>query len=142
MSTTKEKILELVETVQHPPSWWWKVIGGVVVSASILWVRWLLSHRADEITKAREELAAMKLKAMQDDVKASTEIDTAKRNAAMMKVVQLHADATKMENEIVVLEADHAKSMAEVQAIQDKDWVTLNKLAGVPIPVPPAPKVP
>jgi len=131
MATTKEKILELAEKVKNPPNWWWKVLGGLLLFAAAMWIYWLLSHKAKELANARTELAAMKLKAMQAEVAAAVEKDEAKRKVAEAAAKELFAKAHAHEETIVALEADHAKSLMQVKAVQDKDWETLNKLAGV-----------
>lgn len=131
MATTKEKILELAEKVKNPPNWWWKVLGGLLLFGAAMWIYWLLSHKAKELANARNELAAMKLKAMQAEVAAAVEKDEAKRKAAEDAAKALFEKAHVAEASIVALESDHAKSLLQVKAIQDKDWDALNKLAGV-----------
>lgn len=130
--TTYEKILDLAEKVKNPPNWWWKVLGGLCLTATALWLYWLLSHKAKELTDAHAQLAILTLKAMQAETAASVEKDTDKRRLAEAKAAELFAKVAADEAILTQLNAAHLTSIMQINAIQDKDWDTLNKLAGVP----------
>ena len=49
--TTKEKILALAEKMKNPPSWWWKVLGGLIFLVMVIWLRYLLVKRSDALTQ-------------------------------------------------------------------------------------------
>jgi len=130
--TTYEKILDLAKKVKNPPNWWWKVLGGLCLTATTLWLYWLLSHKAKELTTARAQLAVLTLKAMQAETAATIEKDTDKRKAAETKAAELFAKVAADETTLANIEAAHLTSIMQINAIQDKDWASLNKLAGVP----------
>jgi uncharacterized protein YpmS len=129
--TTQEKILALAEKVKNPPTWWWKVLGGLIFLAMVIWIRYLLVKRSDALAALKTQATNNKLKAEQEALAAKVEVDITKRKAAEIAAqVALDNAAHEMEN-IVKLQADHLTHVAQLQAVADKDWDALNKLAGV-----------
>lgn len=129
--TTQEKILALAEKVKNPPSWWWKVLGGLIFLVMAIWIRYLLSKRADALAAERTEIAKRKLEAERAAVAAAVEKDVQKRRIAEIAAAESLKAAQKKEDELLALDAEHKKQVGLLQAVADKDWDALNKLAGV-----------
>lgn len=129
--TTQEKILALAEKLKNPPSWWWKVLGGVLVFLAVVWIYWTLTHKERQLAEARNALAKQKLEAMKAEVAARVESDTVKRKEAEAKAAELLKKVVAEEAAITAAEERHAKSVAQLSALESRDWETLNKLAGI-----------
>jgi len=131
MSDIKEKILVLAEKVKNPPTWWWKVLGGLIFFVMVLWIRYLLSKRSDELARLKTEAANAKLAAEQAGLASKVELDVNKRKAAEFAAGASLAKATNDLAKLDGLAAEHRTHMAQLQAVADKDWAALNVLAGV-----------
>jgi MoxR-like ATPase len=129
--TTKERILALAEKAKNPPSWWWKVLGGLILFVMVIWIGYLLSKRSEALAALKTENAKRKLEAQQAEVAAAVETDEKKRRSAVYAAQASLAKAEKDESELVALEAEHQKQLGLLKAVSDKDWDALNKLAGV-----------
>lgn len=129
--TTQKKILELAEKVKNPPSWWWKVLGGLIFLMMAIWIRYLLSKRADALAAEKTEIARRKLEAEKAAVAAKVETDVQKRRLAEIAAAESLKAAQKKEDELLRLDEEHKKQVGLLQAVADKDWDALNKLAGV-----------
>lgn len=130
----KDKVLVLAEKVKNPPTWWWKVLGGLIFLVMAIWISYLLSKRAEALAALKTEAAKKKLDAEQAAVAAKVEVDINKRKAAEITAQVALDNAAKQQHDLNVLEADHLRTVAQLQAVSDKDWDTLNKLAGVKTP--------
>lgn len=132
--TNREKILALAEKVKNPPSWWWKVLGGLLLLVFVLWIRYLLSKKSDELAKAKTELATLKLKAQQAEVAAKVDSNAAKR-AELEQVALVAREKFRAEEAALAkVEEEHRLNVARLKAVGDKDWDALNVLAGVKDP--------
>lgn len=125
------KIDEIAEKLKNPPTWLWKLLGGVILIV-VVWVFWYsLKKKSDEIARARTELEAEKFKAEQLVLRAKlTQDDMARREAEANAKIALDRVEAK-EGEIKKAEEEHAFNEAKVKALADKDWVALNALAGI-----------
>jgi len=130
--TTKEKILALAEKMKNPPSWWWKVLGGLIFLVMVIWLRYLLVKRSDALAQLKTDAANKKLEAEQAALMAKVEVDVSKRAAAELAAGSALARAKSAAANLEKLEAEHRTNVAQLQAVADKDWDALNKLAGVP----------
>ena len=131
MSDTKEKILALAEKVKNPPTWWWKVLGGLIFLVMVIWIRYLLSKRADELAEHRTSVANNELAAKQAELTAKVEVDVSKRKVAEMAAAAALTRVAVEKTHLSDLEAEHKLNVAQLQAVADKDWAALNLLAGV-----------
>lgn len=129
--TTQEKILDLAEKLKNPPSWWWKVLGGVLVFLAVVWIYWTLTSKERQLAEARNALAKQKLEAMKAEVASRVESDTTKRKEAEAKAAELLKKVVAEEAAITAAEERHAKSVGQLKALESRDWETLNKLAGI-----------
>lgn len=135
--STKEKILALAEKVKNPPTWWWKVLGGLILFVMVIWIAYLLSKQREALAQQKTDAAKKKLDAEQAMVAAKVEADVVKsKNAEIAAQVALD-NAKKQQQDILKIEADHARLAAQLNAVSNKDWDTLNKLAGVITPEAP-----
>jgi len=130
-TTTKEKILALAEKVKNPPSWWWKVLGGLIFLVMVIWIRYLLVKRSDALAELKTQAANKKLAAEQAGLLAKVEVDVTKRKNAELAAQVALDNANHEMAKIVELETEHKTHVASLQAVADKDWDALNKLAGV-----------
>lgn len=133
--TPQERILELAEKVKNPPSWWWKVLGGLIFLVMAIWISYLLSKRAESLAALKTAADKAKIDARIAETAAAVEKDVTKRKAAEQAAQIALAEATKQQNNIERLEKEHKSTVAQLQAVKDKDWDALNKLAGVATPV-------
>lgn len=129
--TTQERILALAEKVKNPPSWWWKVLGGLIFLVMAIWIRYLLSKRSEALAELKNQAARKKLEAEQAATAAKVEKDIQKRAAAELAAGQALARARAAEEELAKVNEDHLRAVAQLDAVANKDWDTLNKLAGV-----------
>jgi hypothetical protein len=129
--TTQDRILDLAEKVKNPPSWWWKVLGGLIFLAMAIWIRYLLSKRADALAAEKTEIAKRKYEAEQAAVSAAVEKDAQKRRLAEIAAAESLKAVKLKEDELLKLDQEHKKQVGLLQAVADKDWDALNKLAGV-----------
>jgi 4-amino-4-deoxy-L-arabinose transferase-like glycosyltransferase len=129
--TTQEKILDLAEKVKNPPTWWWKVLGGLIFAVMAIWIAYLLSKRSEALAALKTEADKKKLAADAAVVAAKVEVDVTKRKAAEEAAAAAFEAAKKEQDQILWLKVEHDKHVAQLQAVKDKDWDTLNKLAGV-----------
>jgi hypothetical protein len=132
--TTQEKIIALAEKVKNPPSWWWKVLGGLIFLVMVIWLRYLLVKRSEELARLKTEATNKKLAAQQAALLAKVETDVNKRAIAEAAARSALKAAREDEDKIIALEANHLTNIAQLQAVADKDWTALNKLAGVKVP--------
>ncbi len=130
--TPSKQILALAEKVKHPPNWWWKVLGGVIFVVMAVWISYLLSKRSESIAALKTEADKKKLAAEAAAVASKVEVDVNKRKAAEDAALLALAASKKEQDFITMLEVEHKTTVAQLQAVKDKDWDTLNKLAGVP----------
>ena len=129
--TTQERILDLAEKVKNPPSWWWKVLGGLIFLVMAIWISYLLSKRSEALAALKTEADKKKLAAEAAAVAAKVEKDVNKRKVAE-EAAQAALDAARQSQDaLLTLDAEHKKHVAQLQAVKDKDWDALNKLAGV-----------
>ena len=133
--TLQERILDLAEKVKNPPSWWWKVLGGLVFVVMAIWISYLLSKRAEALAALKTEADKKRLAAEAAAVAAKVEVDVTKRKAAEEAAQFALAAADIDRAKILALEAEHKTTVMQLQAVKDKDWDALNKLAGVATPV-------
>lgn len=131
LMTTQERILALAEKVKNPPTWWWKVLGGIIFLVMVVWIRYLLSKRSDALAELKTEAARRRLEAEQANVAAKVEVDVNKRKEAEAAAAAALDKARADQEDLVKLDAEHLKHVTQLQAVADKDWDTLNKLAGV-----------
>ena len=131
LMTTQERILALAEKVKNPPTWWWKVLGGVLLVVMAIWIQYLLSKRSDALAELKTEAAKKKLAAEQAAVAAKVEVDVNKRKEAETAAAVFLDRARKDQADIANLEAENQLHMKQLSAVADKDWDALNKLAGV-----------
>jgi 4-amino-4-deoxy-L-arabinose transferase-like glycosyltransferase len=129
--TPKERILDLAEKIKNPPSWWWKVLGGLIFLVMAIWIRYLLSKRSEALAALKTEADKKKLAAAAAAVAAKVEKDVVKRKAAEAAAFAAMSAANADRANIEKLESEHKKHVAQLQAVKDKDWDALNKLAGV-----------
>jgi len=129
--TTQERILALAEKVKNPPSWWWKVLGGLIFLVMAIWISYLLSKRSEALAALKTEADKKRLAAEKAAVDAKVEVDVNKRKAAEEAAQAALAAANIDQANIAKLEAEHKSHVAQLQAVKDKDWDALNKLAGV-----------
>lgn len=129
--TTQERILDLAEKVKNPPSWWWKVLGGLIFLVMAIWISYLLSKRSEALAALKTEADKKKLAAEKAAVDAKVETDVNKRRVAEAAATTALADAKKSQDSLLTLDAAHKREIAQLQAVKDKDWDALNKLAGV-----------
>jgi hypothetical protein len=129
--STQERILALAEKVKNPPSWWWKVLGGLIFLVMAIWIRYLLSKRAEALAAEKTEAAKRKYEAEQAAVAAAVEKDVEKRRVAETAAAESLKAAKRKEDELLLLDQEHKKQIGLLQAVADKDWDALNKLAGV-----------
>jgi len=129
--TPKEKITALAAKIQSPPSWLWKVLGGLLAAVSILWVRYLLNRNAEKLAAAKAALAATKLLAQQQAVTAKVDAFEKNRKDAEAASKASFDKALTDEAELTRLEAEHRTNVAQLKAVTNKDWAALNVLAGV-----------
>ena len=132
--TPQERILDLAEKLKNPPSWRWKVLGGLLLFGFVVWIRCLLSKKADELAKARTDLAELRLKSQQAEVAAKIEANDQKRKELEAVSKDAMAKFLAEEKALQAVEAEHRSNVAKLQAVADKDWDALNKLAGVKEP--------
>jgi len=131
--TTQERILALAEKMKNPPSWWWKVLGGLIFLVMVIWIRYLLTKRSEALAELKTQAANKKLAAQQAELAAKVEVDVSKRVVAEAAARTALKAAHEDEDKLVALEAEHASHVAQLQAVADKDWTALNKLAGVKV---------
>jgi hypothetical protein len=129
--TTQDRIIDLAEKVKNPPSWWWKVLGGLIFLAMAIWIRYLLSKRADALAAEKTEIAKRKYEAEQAAVSAAVEKDAQKRRLAEIAAAEALKAVKLKEDELLKLDQEHKKQVGLLQAVADKDWDALNKLAGI-----------
>ena len=129
--TTKERILALAEKIKNPPSWWWKVLGGVILFVMVIWIGILLSQKAKAMAAAKNEVAKHKLEAEAALTAAKVETDVNKRKVAEIAATETLKKIANDEAALAKQEEDHKQHLAQFNALADKDWDTLNKLAGV-----------
>ena len=129
--TTQERILDLAEKVKNPPSWWWKVLGGLIFLVMAVWISYLLSKRSEALAALKTEADKKRLAAEQAAVAAKVEKDVVKRRVAEEAAAKAMAAANLDKVNIEKLESEHKSHVAQLQAVKDKDWDALNKLAGV-----------
>ena len=129
--TTQERILDLAEKVKNPPSWWWKVLGGLILVVMAVWIAYLLSKRSEALAALKTEADKKRLAAEAAAVAAKVEKDVVKRKTAEEAAKAAMAAANLDRVNIEKLEAAHKTQVAQLQAVKDKDWDALNKLAGV-----------
>ncbi len=127
----QERILAIAEKVKNPPTWWWKVLGGIIAIALVIWINILLNERRKMFAAQRTELAQKKLAAEQAAIAAKVEADEAKRRAAEIAANAALIEAKKEEEALTKAEAAHELHVKQLDALADKDWDALNKLAGV-----------
>ena len=127
----KDKILALAEKVKNPPTWWWKVLGGILLFIAALWIGYLLQKNRQALAQLKTDAAKKKLDAEQAMVNAKVEQDVTKSQQAQIAAQVALDNAAKQQADILKLEADHARMAVQLRAVSDKDWDTLNKLAGV-----------
>jgi len=131
LPTLDTKIDELAAKKQAPPSWIWAALGGLIFMFSVWWLKYLLSKKADELSKAKTELETMKIKAQQAAVAAQVESETAKRKAAEDAAREAANRVSVDEKVLAAAETEYRKSKAKLDAVADQDWASLNKMAGV-----------
>lgn len=129
--TLQERILALAEKVKNPPSWWWKVLGGIIFFVMAVWISYLLSKRADALAELKTQAAKEKYDATKAETAASVERDISKRRDAELAAKVALANALKKQKDVETLEKEHKTAVAQLQAVKNKDWDALNKLAGV-----------
>ena len=129
--TTQERIAALAEKVKNPPSWWWKALGGLLLFVAAVWIAYLLSQRQKALAAAKNELATHKLEAEPAANAAKVEVDVAKRRTAEIAAEETLRKLTIDEAALVLQQEAYANQKAQLQAVYDNDWETLNKLAGV-----------
>jgi 4-amino-4-deoxy-L-arabinose transferase-like glycosyltransferase len=129
--TTQDRILDLAEKVKNPPSWWWKVLGGLILVVMAVWIAYLLSKRSEALAALKTEADKKRLAAEKAAVDAKVEKDVVKRRVAEEAAAKAMAAANLEQANIEKLDAEHKKQVAQLQAVKDKDWDALNKLAGV-----------
>jgi len=129
--TPQERILALAEKVKNPPSWWWKVLGGLIFLVMAVWISYLLSKRSEALAALKTEADKKKLAAEAAAVAAKVEKDVAKRKIAEEAAFAAMSAANLNKVNIEKLEVEHKRHVAQLQAVKDKDWDALNKLAGV-----------
>jgi len=132
--TTQERILDLAEKVKNPPSWWWKVLGGIIFVVMAIWISYLLSKRSEALAALKTESDKKRLAAEKAALAAKVEVDIDKRKVAEAAAQAALTAAKRDQDNITSLEAQHKTVVAQLQAVKDKDWDTLNKLAGVKTP--------
>lgn len=137
--TTQERILALAEKMKNPPSWWWKVLGGLIFIVMAVWISYLLSKRSEALAALKTEADKKQLAAEQARIAAKIEVDIDKRKVAETAALTALEKAKKDQLDIMALEVEHNGHVAQLQAIKDKDWDALNKLAGVKPAAPEAP---
>lgn len=135
--TTQERILALAEKVKNPPSWWWKVLGGLILVVMAIWISYLLSKRSEALAALKTEADKKLLVAEQARIAAKVEVDIDKRKVAEAAAQTALEKAKKDQLDIMGLEVEHNTHVAQLEAVKDKDWDTLNKLAGVLTPETP-----
>jgi hypothetical protein len=135
--TPQERILALAEKVKNPPSWWWKVLGGLIFIVMALWISYLLSKRSEALAALKTEADKKLLEAEQARIAAKVEVDIDKRKVAEAAALTALEKAKTDQHDIKVLEIEHNSHVAQLQAVKDKDWDMLNKLAGVVTPEAP-----
>lgn len=129
--TTQEQILALAEKVKNPPSWWWKVLGGLIFIVMVIWIRYLLVKRSEALAELKTEADKKRIEADQALVAAKVTVDIDKRKVAEAAAQTALEKAKKDQLDIMGLEVEHNNHVAQLQAVADKDWDALNKLAGV-----------
>lgn len=129
--TTKERILALAEKIKNPPSWWWKVLGGIILFVMVVWIGILLSQKAKALAAAKNETAKHKLEAEAALTASKVETDVNKRRVAEFAATETLKKIANDEAALAKQEADHNTHLAQLNALADKDWASLNKLAGV-----------
>lgn len=129
--TPKERILALAEKIKNPPSWWWKVLGGVILFVMVIWIGILLSQKAKALAAVKNEIAKHKLEAEAAITAAKVETDINKRRVAEFAATETLKKIAKDEAALVQQETDHNLHLAQLNSLANKDWTMLNKLAGV-----------
>lgn len=129
--TPSKQILTLAEKVKHPPTWWWKVLGGLIFLVMAIWISYLLSKRSEALAALKTEADKKRLAAEKAAVDAKVEVDVNKRKVAEEAARVALDSAEQNLDAITALEAEHKSHIAQLQAVKDKDWDALNKLAGV-----------
>lgn len=121
----------LIEKVKNPPSWWWKVLGGLVVLVVALVIKYQLDKQAAEIAHLRTVAAAEKLAAEQAALQAKLKANDAAGKAAYDSALGALSVATAKLKDVEAKEKEASLSLAKVAALKNKDWDALNKMAGV-----------
>ena len=96
-----------------------------------IWISYLLSKRSEALAALKTEADKKRLAAEKAAVDAKVEVDVNKRKAAEEAAQSALAAANIDQANITKLEAEHKSHVAQLQAVKDKDWDALNKLAGV-----------
>jgi hypothetical protein len=129
--TIKSRILELAKKVKNPPSWWWKLLGGILLAVMVVQIHRLLKKRAAELAIRRDEINRWKLDAEQAAVAAKVETNLQRRMVAEVVAEESLKAVRRKEEELNLIEEEHRTQMKLLQAVANKDWTALNKLAGV-----------
>lgn len=122
---------DVIELVKNPPSWLWKVLGGLVLLVVVLVVKYQLDQQAAENARLKTELERQRYDAEQLKLKASLQ-----GNADAAAAAEAEAN-DKLEAANAALAALAAKEkaaqleMSRLQAVKAKDWDALNKMAGI-----------
>lgn len=127
----KEKIDELIEKVKNPPSWWWKVLGGLLLVAFVIFIKYQLDKQAQENAALRTQLEKNKLEAEQRALRAKLLTNETDSNIAQAEAQDLLNAAQRALSDLEAKEKATQIEMKRLNAVKAKDWDALNKLAGV-----------
>lgn len=127
---------DLAEKLKNPPTTFWKWFGGVVAFIVIIAIGLALSKKAKELADAKTALAAERLKAQQQEMAAKMETDAVKRAELEKAAADARARVTAEARALDAVEAQQKLAEKKLSAVSNKDWATLNELAGVPPETP------
>ena len=131
MDELKAKIEALGAKIQKPPNWFWAVLGGLIFIVMLAYIRWLLAQKTMELAMAKTALATAKHQADEAVLAAKVEKEDTKRLAAEAAAKLALAKVADDERSLAAAETAHNLNLERLKAVQDKDWVKLNQLAGV-----------
>ena len=111
-------------------SWVWKLVAGLFLAISIIYLRWQLAQKSKELAAAKTELELQRIDAQAKAAQAKIDNANAEAKKAQEEAAKKLAEALDAEAQINKALEAHNERMKKLEQI--KNFEELNKLAGIP----------